>query len=573
MERLSRRQTTLVAVAVFGIIPCVLGVGVGLYLRLSGTIWLTNTGGFWPFVCLCLSLVALAKRAIAPFEDRTVCVCAWLVVTWTWLYFPLWLMATEISKSSGIVSRNGQVTVVSEGMRQPADKVWFLTDRSGNRIVKNVVGAVTINSVDLKYRYDEPYVATRDNDEDLSKPIIRAATAILTVEASKSRSSRIAVFDKPEAHARLIDEICDAVVAGKIACPLKLSLTPQNDATIPGAVWSKYYTEKEAIDEGHLPTLVQLLTQDNSQLVDLDQVLARFMELAVSVDELAKVGRKPHMLSAYQFDELIERILATPDGGEDAASILIEVGRLKLDQHQALRTKVFREASIEKIIKYAAPLRISDAELVQLTARMHTAIEASPDVAVLALEAFGARLPTEVQHRAVQSIVGGKAPHALTALRHMNCSGSLREQILNKILSDASFDDFYAVHLSRERLGNMLTPAEMRLLIESVIEKSESSAKWLDFAIRVLPLRLMTPAERKLLLSGRLFESAKAALEFVSENRQYLEAADVNDVTLQYARTIMPDMCLHLSHRNTNRRAAYFSEVQLKIFRDCAQSK
>jgi hypothetical protein len=83
----------------------------------------------------------------------------------------------------------------------------------------------------------------------------------------------------------------------------------------------------------------------------------------------------------------------------------------------------------------------------------------------------------------------------------------------------------------------------------------------------------MTPAERKLLLSGRLFESAKAALEFVSENRQYLEAADVNDVTLQYARTIMPDMCLHLSHRSTNRRAAYFSEVQLKIFRDCAQSK
>ena len=34
-----------------------------------------------------------------------------------------------------------------------------------------------------------------------------------------------------------------------------------------------------------------------------------------------------------------------------------------------------------------------------------------------------------------------------------------------------------------------------------------------------------------------------------------------------------PDFCLHLSHRNKNRKTDYFSEAQLQIFRDCAQSK
>ena len=113
----------------------------------------------------------------------------------------------------------------------------------------------------------------------------------------------------------------------------------------------------------------------------------------------------------------------------------------------------------------------------------------------------------------------------------------------------------------------------MRQLIASVIRKSELSTKWLDFAVHALPLRLMTLAERKSVLNGLLFVSHKSALEFVSENRNYLEAADVDEITRDYTRTIAPDLCLHLSHRNKNRKVDYFSEAQLQIFRDCAQSR
>ena len=128
-------------------------------------------------------------------------------------------------------------------------------------------------------------------------------------------------------------------------------------------------------------------------------------------------------------------------------------------------------------------------------------------------------------------------------------------------------------HLSREALEDLLTPAEMRALIATLIRRSETSAKWLGFAVRVLPVRAMTPLERKALLNGLLFESTKSALEFASEQRHYLEAEDVNDVTYDYTKTITPDFCLHLSHRNKNRKTDYFSEGQLQIFRDCAQPK
>jgi hypothetical protein len=47
----------------------------------------------------------------------------------------------------------------------------------------------------------------------------------------------------------------------------------------------------------------------------------------------------------------------------------------------------------------------------------------------------------------------------------------------------------------------------------------------------------------------------------------------VNEVTRDYTRTIPTDQCLHLSHRNKNRKMEYFSDAQLQIFRDCAQSK
>jgi hypothetical protein len=45
----------------------------------------------------------------------------------------------------------------------------------------------------------------------------------------------------------------------------------------------------------------------------------------------------------------------------------------------------------------------------------------------------------------------------------------------------------------------------------------------------------------------------------------------VSAITRDYTRTIDPDFCLHLSHRNNNRRTDYFSEDQLRIFRECAE--
>jgi hypothetical protein len=68
-----------------------------------------------------------------------------------------------------------------------------------------------------------------------------------------------------------------------------------------------------------------------------------------------------------------------------------------------------------------------------------------------------------------------------------------------------------------------------------------------------------------------LFLSAKSAVEFASENRPFLDPADVSEITRDYTRTIDPDFCLHLSHRNNNRRTDYFSEDQLRIFRECAE--
>jgi len=573
MESSSTRQKAIVAATIFGIIPFILGTGIGQYLRWNDTIWLTDAGGFWPIACFGASFAALIKRAFSPFDERITRVGAWLVIAWTWLYFPLWLTATEIPQSSAVISRDGRVFIASEWARQPANKVWLLTGRAGTRIVRNVAGTVMVNGVEARYRFAEPYIATRSNEEDISKPVISAVKAALTAEAGKSRSSRIALFEQREVHDRLLDKICRAVVRDSLTCPLRLSLSPQSDATTVGAVWSKYYSEKEAVEEKHLPTLVQLLTQDNSRLVDRDQVFTLFVELAVTVDELSKVARKPRMLNDYQFDELMNRILATPGGGDEVLRILTDGHRLKQEQRLALRAKVFREARIELIVKHVAPLRISDPEVAQLAVRMRSAFETTPEVALLALETFGERLPPEAQQDAVTAIVNAKASHALAALQRLNFSGELRKELLNKALADANYDDFDVARLSREKLEDMLTPSEMRALIASVIRKSESSAKWLNFAVRALPLHGLTLAERKTILDGLLFESPKSAFEFVSENRHYFESADVNEITYDYTKTITRDLCLHLSHRNKNRRVDYFSEAQLRILGDCAQSK
>jgi len=573
MESSSTRQNALVMATVFGIIPCILGVGIGQYLRWSGTIWLTDAGGFWPIVCFGTSLATFIKLAITSVRDRTLHVGAWFVITWTWLYFPFWLMAADIPQSSAVISKDGRVFIASEWARHREDKVWLLAGRSGKRIVRNVAGAVTVNAVEVKYRFAEPYIATRSDGEDISKPLFSAVTAALAVEGRKPRSSRIALFEIREVHDRLLDNICRAVVQGDMACPVKLTLSPQGAATVPGGVWSKYYTEQEAIAERNLPTLVQLLTQDNSRLVERDVVYALFIELANTASELSKVARKSRMLNEYQFDELIRRILVAPEGGNDALSILVEVNRLNQEQRQALRAKAFREASIPLIVKHVVPLRIADAEIAQLAPRMRSAFEINPDVAVSVLQTFGERLPRETQYDAVKTIVNTRASYAFGALQYLNFSSSLREALLQKVTADANLDDLDTASLSREKLEDMLTPAELRPLIASVIRKSGSSKEWLSFAVRVLPVRAMTIAERKTLVNELMFSSTKSALEFVSENRQYLEGADVSEVTHDYIKTITRDMCLHLTHRNTNRHVEYFSEAQLQIFRECAQAK
>ena len=573
MESSSTRPNAKLMLISFGIVPCILGVGIGQYLRWSGTIWLTDAGGFWPIVCLGVSLAAFIKLAFAPVRDRAALVGAWLIITWTWLYFPFWLTATGMSQSSAVISRDGRVFIASEWARYRETKVWHLIGRSDNKIVHNVTGTATVNSVDVRYRFAEAFIASRSIGEDLSKLVISAATAALAVEAGKSRSSRIALFEIREVHGRLLDDICRAVVQKDGACPVKLTLSPQGAAMVLGGVWSKYYTEQEAIDEKHLPTLVQLLTQDSSRLVQRDLVYALFMDLADTAGELAKVARKSRMLDERQFDELIGRILVAPDGGNEALSILAEVNRLRQEQRQALRTKVFREASIALIVKHAMRLRISDVELAHLVVRMRLAFETDAGVAVSALEVFGERLPPQTQNDAVTAIVSARASHAFAALRHLNFSSSLREALLHKVIADARLDDLDVSNLSREKLEDMLAPAELRPFIANAIRKSASSKEWLNFAVQILPVRAMTLAERKTLLNELMFASTKTALEFVSENRQHLEIADVSEVTQDYTKTITPDMCLHLTHRNTNRRMEYFSETQLRIFRECAQPK
>jgi hypothetical protein len=573
MENTKTRRNALVTATLFGAIPCLLGLGIAQYLRWRGTVWLTSAGAFWPIVSFVISVAVLITLAVSSSKDRTARIWGWFILTWTWLYFPLWLSAREIPQSSAVVARDGRVLVAGEWARQPSDKVWLLSSGTGDKIVRNVAGTVAAKAAEVQYRYSESYISGRSNAEDLSLPVLAAASAILTQEAEKSRSWRIALFDKREVHEQLLGKLCRAIVPNEAKCPLKLSLTPQPEAAIPGAVWSKFYTEKEAIDEKHLPTLVQLLTDDNSRLADRDRAFALFMDLATSPETLATVARKSSNLTASQFDDLIKRMLASPACGNEAVAILAKVKRLTEEQRRDLRAKVFREASLSIIAKNAMALRIADFEIAQLAARMRASSELTPESAVLALEIFGERLPADAQQDAIAVIIKSNASHALAALRHVNFSSSLREKLLAKIISDATYEDFEAARLSRDALEELLTPAEMRALIGSLVKRSETSTKWLGFAVRVLPVSAMTPLERKALLNSLLFESSKSALEFASEQRHYLEAEDVNEITQDYTRTITADFCLHLSHRNKNRKTDYFSEAQLQIFRDCARSK
>lgn len=557
--------------AVFGLLPGALGLGAAQALRWTDTVWLTTFGSFWPVILTGVSVAIGVKLVFSPFEDRAVGFAAWLTLVLTWFHVPMWATAREVAYDAAVVGRGGRVYVARDEAKDPALKVRFLTDHTGTKIVQNVAGTVITSSLELEYRYDDSYIATRRHDEDLSEPLRRAADVILHAQAALPRSAKIELLDKRAAQDRVLQSICVAAVGQHVGCPLQMKLTPQEEATALGATWSKSYSEKEAIAERHLPTLLALLTQPESPIMHRDEVFALLLETAQDVVPLSKLAQQSQLLDDEQFDTLVGRILAAPACGNEAVAIMTKANRLTSAQRRALRAKALGEAGIATLLAQAVSLRLSDPEIAQVATRMRSDFAADPGVAVRALEVLGERLPADVQRDAVTEIVKAKTSYALAALQHVNFSTELRGDLMRKVLADARQDDFSG--LSKERLLGILTPAEMRALIAMVVKRSETSTPWLEFAQKTLPISGMTAAEHETLLTELLFRSPKEAFEFVSENRRHLEPAEVNEITREYTRTIATDMCLHLSHRNRLRKTEYFSEAQLQIFRDCAASK
>ena len=557
---------------VFGLLPCALGLGAAQAMHGADKVWLSTAGDAWPIILLSLSAGILIKLVFSPFADRTFGVAAWLTLAWTWFHIPLWATAPEAPYDAAVVGRDGRVHIVHEETRNPAIKVRFLTGQPGTKIVRNVSGKMVASALELEYRYADSWIATRRDGEDLAEPLARAASAILAEQAALPRAARIELAGNRAVQDRVLQSVCRAAIGEGVACPLKMSLSPQKEATALGGTWSPYYSEQEAVAEKHVPTLLKLLTQPDSAVEHRDEVFALLLETAEGdLAPLSQLAQQSHLLDDDQFDRLIGRILAAPGCGNDAIAVISKANRLTGEQRLALRAKALGEASIATVLAHAMPLHLSDPDIAQLAARMRPDFMADPGVAVRALEVFGERLPADVQRDAVAEIVKAKMSHALAALQHVNFSAALRRDLMRKVLADARYDDFSG--LSKEKLLGMLTPAEMRALIALAVKRAENSTPWLDFAHKSLPVSAMTPAEQKVLVTELLFRGPKAAFEFVSENHRYLEPAEVEEVTRDYTRTITADFCLHLSHRNTNRKMEYFSAAQLQIFRDCAAGK
>ncbi len=574
MKQPSKWQSRPYRALVFGLLPCLLGVGTAQYLRWTDSVWLTIASWFWPILLSIISAAILIKLVFSPFEDRTSAVSAWLTLVLTWFYVPMWASAIELPRSAAVADSNGNVHLATRATRQPGYRIWLLTSSPGTKIVHDVSGQVTTHALVIDYTYAEPYIAARRDQDDLLASLTKAASAVLQEEVKQPRSSRVALLDDTALRKDVLERICRAAVGEQIPCPIKMRLTPEDNATAPGATWSKLHTEEEALQERHLPTLVRLLTQTDTPLADRDKVFSLLLECADTIAPISQVAQKPYWLSDDQFAELIARILASSESGNDAAAIVARVTRLKPEQRRALRAKALDEASIAALLEHAASLHISDAELVQLASRAGATFATDPATAVRALDLFAGRWPPETQRDAVVAIVKADAAYALKALEHLNFSSELRHMLMKKVLADAEYEDFTKARLTKEKLQVMFSSAELRSLIEMAVKRSETSESWMNFALNSLTVREMTPSERNSLLTGLLFKSPRAALEFVSENRRYLEPEEVNEVTRDYTRTIAADLCLHLSHRNANRRMEYFSETQLQIFRDCAaQSK
>lgn len=573
MKRPSRWQSRKSRAVVFGLLPCLLGLGAVQYLRWTDAVWFTIAGWFWPIFLSSVSVALLIKLIFSPFEDKTSAISAWLTLVVTWFYVPMWTTAIQVPRSAAVTDPYGNVYLASRATRDPGYTIWLLTNGPGIRIVHDVEGQVTASLLVLEYKFAEPYIAARRDHDDLLESLSKAASAVLQEEARKPRSARVALLEDASVGKNVLEKICRAAVRDQSPCPIRMSLSPGENATAPGATWSKLHTEQEAIRERHLPSLVRLLTQSDTPLANQDRVFALLLECADSISPISEVAQKPNGLSDDQFAKLIARILASPESGNDAAAIVARVSRLKPEQRRALRAKALDEAGIATLFEQAASLHITDQELAQLALRARAAFSADPGVAVRALELFGGRLPPETQRDAVGGIVSARASYALSALAHVNFSSELRQALMKKVLTDANYEDFAKAQLTKETLQGMLSPAELRSLIEMAVKRSETSESWMNFTLNSLTVSEMTPTERRSLLTGLLFKSPRAALEFVSENRRYIEPAEVNEVTRDYTHTIAADLCLHLSHRNANRRMEYFSEAQLQIFRDCAEAK
>lgn len=568
MKRPSKSRRWQYRAAVFGLMPCILGLGVAQLLRWNDAIWLTDAGGFWPYTLSAISAAILFKLALSPFEDTTSAIAGWLTLLLTWFYAPIWVTAVKVPYTAAVVGKDGRVHVARDATRNAESPVWLLTDRPGMRTVHNVSGKLAAGDLELDYSYAESFIAIRPDGDDLRAPLADAAGSILSQVATGSRTSRIALMESRPAQQELLARICRSVVGDGIACPLKASLVPKSEAAVPGGVWSTHYSEEEAIADKHLPSLVHLLTQPDAVLARRDQMFALFLDLADSGLPLVQVARKSHLLDDEQFDQVIRRVLETGSG--DFAAAVVGVNRLSETQRQALRQHALDKAAISTIVDNVTAMRITDAEVARLAGRMRPTLLAEPAVAVRVLHVFGNRLPPETQQDAVEGIVRARASYALSAIQGLDFAPELRRALLQKIVADASLDDFAAVRLSKEKLLQALTPSELRAVIAMAVARSEASEKWQAFVVEILPVRYMTPAERRMLLDGLIFKSPKVALEFVSKNKDLLDPAEVGEVTRDYTRTITPDFCLHLSHRNKNWRTNYFSAEQLQIFRDCA---
>jgi hypothetical protein len=573
MKQTSKRMSWKNRALVFGLLPCALGIGVAWTVRSTDTVWLTDAGVVWPFVLTVVSAAIIAKLVVSPFEERSSAIAAWLTLWLSWFYVPIWTTAVEVPYSAAVISRDGRVHLVSDELRYRDSKVWHLTHGADIRVIHRVAGKVTASLLEIEYRYAKPYIGTRRHGEDLAASLTAAAEGVLDLKVLATRTSRIALLDNRIVQDGVLARICSAVVGQGAACPIKMSLSPLKDETVPGAAWSTLYTESEAIAERHLPTLVQLLTMPDSPLVRRDEALGLLLDLADTVAPLSQVAQRPHLLDDERFDELIRRILSAPGCDDSVIPLVVRSSRLSREQRRALRAKALSEARIATLIENASTLRITDSELGQLTPRMQLALLADAAVAVRAFQVFGERLSPEAQRDAVAGIVSARASYALSALEHVNFSPEIRRDLVRKILADAATADFSSARLSKERLQEVLTPAEMRALVGTAVKRSDASEKWLEFTLASLSVRDMTPAERQSILNELLFKSSKDALEFVSKHRNHLDPAEVNEVTRGYARTLTPGFCLHLSHRNKNRRTEYFSEDQLQIFRDCANAK